>query len=120
MRWRGGLQTGDQSELRNLPKVGVLVGAVLGLVPELSLDGLDGVAARGSLAGHRMAAHVVVTELAKTEPDASFSGRLALARERLFRCSHLESRSSGTSRSHRNPLCFGPIPSRGTRKNPQY
>jgi len=31
MRWRGGLPTGDQSELRNLPEVGVLVGAVLGL-----------------------------------------------------------------------------------------
>jgi len=67
MRWRGGLQIGHQSELRTLPEVRVLVGAVLGLVPELSLDGFDGVTARGGLAGHRMAAHFVVTELAKTE-----------------------------------------------------
>jgi len=75
MRWRGGLQTGDQSELRNLPKVGVLVGAVLGLVPELSLDGFDGVTARGGLAGHRMAAHFVVTELAKTESSLDCTER---------------------------------------------
>jgi hypothetical protein len=41
--------------LRNLPKVGVLVGAVLGLVPELSLDGLDGVAAGRGLAAFQTA-----------------------------------------------------------------
>jgi hypothetical protein len=50
MRWRGGLQVGHQSKLRPLPKMGILVRAPRGLVPELSLDCLDRVASGRGLA----------------------------------------------------------------------
>ena len=61
------LQRLDELALRPRSKVRVLVRALLGAVPELSLNGLDRFAARDRLARHRMPPHLVVAEHSETE-----------------------------------------------------
>jgi hypothetical protein len=85
VRWRGGLEIGYQPELGPLPEVGVLMRALRGLVPELRLNRLDGVTSGCGLAGHRMAADLVVTDL--PEAEGSLYGPLTQLRncaERLI------------------------------------
>ena len=64
MRWRGGRQRLDLTQLCTRSKVRVHVRALLGSMPELCVHGLDGVPVGDRLAGDRVAPKGVVGELA--------------------------------------------------------